>query len=502
MEKKINIHSESDIKITQGPHSHPTKIHKDSLKMISVNDFDKESDCKFCFKSLAHNVGKSQKKITTSHMLPTILHKGSLSINSDNFVYSWTKLHLLSFLTGSKVIAQDKTGKFLFPSPTFIDCQEWQIKPDLSKNVVIEGMVIEDKKGLVLVDKKIMAKFKGIISDMLGQLVKSFFGGGPVSLKVNLFEPKSTLQRIADYWSFAIQYLTKAALADSALERVKYVLAFIASGFYISTKQLKPFNPLIGETFQGEFENGAKVYVEHISHYPNYARFLIIDENFKLHGYYEFKASPNMWGSQITVHQTGPTTIEFPKTRDKLVYNMPEVLLLNASSEKDRIAQWVGTTVVSDEKNGLQAFMKFAHNSKYVHGFDGVIYSHQFPKTPYKHFDHVKRCNGYDISKVDKYVNKNLQLGKISGSWLKDLKIDEEVLWDINVHIPDWIRPLTNVLPSDGRFREDLIWLYRSFTANNEAERLKYQEYAQGWKVAIEIVQRKEREIKKKNKKK
>jgi hypothetical protein len=442
------------------------------------------------------------RRYQSQHLLPIYIEKGMKAIeNEDPFIFSWTSLHLLSFLTGAKSIKKNSKNNHLHhPSPTFIDHKEWQIKPNLTKEEILYGMIVDDKKGLLLVDRNIMKKFRGIISDMIKQILSVWLR--PISLKVVLFEPKSILHRISEYWSFAPQFLNKAALADSALERMKYVIAFAIGGLYIPTKQLKPFNPLIGETFQGEFENGAKVYVEHISHYPNYARFLIIEDNFKIHGYFEFNAKTEGLGSKILVTQQGPITIEFLKTKETVVYNMPTIKLLNASSEEGRSAIWMGTIVFSDIKNNLQSFVQFALDEKYVHGFNGLIYENEFPSGEYNHYEHVKKCEGIKDLIKNKNIIKSKVLGNIKGSWLSELKIDEELLWDINTHIPNWIRPSTKVLPSDGRFREDLIWLFRSFNSSIESQRIKYEEYAQGWKVAIEQVQRAEREIRKKNKKK
>jgi len=70
--------------------------------------------------------------------------------------------------------------------------------------------------------------------------------------------------------------------------------------------------------------------------------------------------------------------------------------------------------------------------------------------------------------------------------------------WHIDSFIPNWIRPVTEVIPSDGRFREDLIWLLRAHNTKNEKEKVLYESYSQGWKVTIEQIQRAEREIKKK----
>ena len=55
------------------------------------------------------------------------------------------------------------------------------------------------------------------------------------------------------------------------------------------------------------------------------------------------------------------------------------------------------------------------------------------------------------------------------------------------------MRPVKNCIPSDGRFREDLIWLYRSFNADNDEEKKIYLDISQEWKVMMEEFNRWER---------
>ena len=69
-------------------------------------------------------------------------------------------MHLLSFLTGSKNIKrQSKTNHLNYPSPTFIEHKELQVMPKLKRQDILEGMIVDDKRGLTLVDKNIMKKF-------------------------------------------------------------------------------------------------------------------------------------------------------------------------------------------------------------------------------------------------------------------------------------------------------------------------------------------------------
>ncbi len=56
-----------------------------------------------------------------------------------------------------------------------------------------------------------------------------------ISLPIKIFEPKSSIQRIVDMWSFAPKYLKQASETSNHLERFKLVIAFAMSGVYICT---------------------------------------------------------------------------------------------------------------------------------------------------------------------------------------------------------------------------------------------------------------------------
>ena len=80
----------------------------------------------------------------------------------------------------------------------------------------------------------------------------------------------------------------------------------------------------------------------------------------------------------------------------------------------------------------------------------------------------------------------------IGGSWLESITFDDKDYWDIDEHAPDrqvphypeaakqdsdYKSPATNmILPSDWRYREDLIWLIYGF-----------QEPAAAWKSKLEV---------------
>ena len=94
---------------------------------------------------------------------------------------------------------------------------------------------------------------EGIVMELVRTAGKTLMEGKNVvgvSLPVRIFEPRSTIERICDLWSFGPIYLSRAASINDPVERMKNVMTFSIAGLYLGCKQLKPFNPILGETFQ------------------------------------------------------------------------------------------------------------------------------------------------------------------------------------------------------------------------------------------------------------
>jgi len=388
-----------------------------------------------------------------------------------------------------------------FPIPYFIDPEKLQIKPDLSRESVLYGMSIDSKLGLVLMDPEIIKKFKGLVGEIIKQVLKAIFGS-PISLPVRIFEPKSTLQRVCDYWCYAPIFLSKAAECRDALERMKLVISFAIGGLYLSTKQLKPFNPLLGETFQGQFDDGSKIYAEHISHHPTLSTFYLKgrEDLYKLSAYFDFTTATESFGSVLKVYQKGPVTVTFnnklgavPTGNERVQYCMPTIKLLNSNSEINRASIFFEDMIFVDTKNNLKAIVSFGTDKKQIHSFSGKIIKGAF--------DSKYKFNIEGINAEKGQVSKSLKqpaLCEISGSWLNSLSFDGKSYWNIDQFVPAFIKPDTHVLPSDGRFREDLIWLYRSWNAEDDETKKAYETFSQSWKLLIETVQRADREERKK----
>ena len=71
-----------------------------------------------------------------------------------------------------------------------------------------------------------------------------------VILQVNFNEPISMLQRLTEEMEYS-ELLDKAATCESSLEQMCYVAAFTTSSYSTTSARTgKPFNPLLGETFE------------------------------------------------------------------------------------------------------------------------------------------------------------------------------------------------------------------------------------------------------------
>jgi len=101
---------------------------------------------------------------------------------------------------------------------------------------------------------------------ILGQAIG--FDITTITLPVNLNEPMSFLTRLVE----GIQYsdlLEKAALCETSTQRLLYVSLFAISFYCSAERTSKPFNPLLGETYEFTDEKrGIKVITEQVSHHP------------------------------------------------------------------------------------------------------------------------------------------------------------------------------------------------------------------------------------------
>ena len=207
-------------------------------------------------------------------------------------------------------------------------------------------------------------------------------------------------------------------------------------------------------------------------------------------------------GNEMTIVQKGPVIIKFPELNESFVGHIPFVKVVNARSESKRATLFFGSLICVDQKHNYKCWIEFNFNKKCFHEVRGCTMNYEFPED-YKYDANKEWVFGNEF-KMDKDIktnqkktkmNDNYSINeKISGSFIQHLKIGDDIIWDITKNLPDPISPVKYCIPSDGRFREDLNWLYRSFyfADNNEEEEI-YREIGMKWKVMMEEFNRWER---------
>lgn len=369
---------------------------------------------------------------------------------------------------------------------------------------------LEDYKvtehGIICVNQEIVNSQAGVFKEIAVQLAKNIFRGGSVislSLPIRVFEEKSMLEKYCDWWVHAPNLLKQAGKLSDPLESLKHVICFGISSLHFSASQAKPFNPLLGETYQGEFTDGTKLYLEHTSHHPCVTNFYIKDINdlYTISGYFDMQPEGTMkmlLTNYVYLLHKGKSTVHLKKTNQKIDYQIPK-LHFGGIVYGERVSYWEGYMKFEDRKNNIKAVVQFKPKNCRFHDVYGEIYTHDFAKEKKD-----KKKEFYESTIKHPFpTDRSLVLSTISGSYLETLNFDNKPFLNIrNLDLNNLIQETDNkVLPSDWRYREDINWLTKAVNIKKDSDlKKKYEDYAQEWKLALEAQQRHERKIREKKK--
>ncbi|XP_071284332.1 oxysterol-binding protein 1 isoform X2 [Agelaius tricolor] len=138
---------------------------------------------------------------------------------------------------------------------------------DISLDEQYKHQVEDTKK-----EKRTRIPYKPNYSLNLWSIMKNCIGKelSKIPMPVNFNEPLSMLQRLTEDLEYH-ELLDRAARCESSLEQLCYVAAFTVSSYSTTVfRTSKPFNPLLGETFELDRleENGYRSLCEQVSHHP------------------------------------------------------------------------------------------------------------------------------------------------------------------------------------------------------------------------------------------
>ena len=415
--------------------------------------------------------------------------------------------------TGLKpnVLTNDKpVGPFSFFDPK--NFKEKEHRPDVpcyltpdelfrplvtEKEKVFAGWEIQKNGDLKFTDSEVKKKQSGVLFSVIKDAASKLMDGKGIvglSLPVKIFETRSIIERLCDLFTYSSHYLNQAAACQKPEDRIKFILGSVFAACPLGLGQLKPFNPLLGETYQATLADGTTIECEHISHHPPISYFYVKSKEYKIYGHITING--HIHANSLDGANEGWYTVEFNDGK-KFKFCLPSMniwgLLMGT-----RGLQIKAAIVVLDEATKTKGVLKFAADMKTgltsmftttQHDIvRGLIYRYDEAK----HQQVIKKHHDKWLVTINDLAHMSdvkEEIFKLEGSWLRELRCGGELLWSLDRDLKNgqphvWI---DNPLPSDVRFREDLICLIR-----------KNEELSQTWKTKLEEQQRHERALRKK----
>lgn len=167
-------------------------------------------------------------------------------------------------------------------------------------------------------------------------------------MPVALNEPLNLLQRLCEELEYS-ELLDKAAEVEDPYERMVYVAAFAVSAYASSYSRAgnKPFNPLLGETYECIREDkGFRFLSEQVSHHPPISACYADSRNFIF--WQEARIKTKFWGKSMEFQPLGKVHLLLPLTGDTYTWNKVTTCVHNIFSNQRWVDQY-GELYITNE---------------------------------------------------------------------------------------------------------------------------------------------------------
>ncbi|BGP01955.1 Oxysterol-binding protein 3 [Rhodotorula toruloides] len=185
-----------------------------------------------------------------------------------------------------------------------------------------------------------------------------------ISFPVTMNEPLSALQRLAEELEYS-ELLDRAAAAKDPVERLTLVAVFAISGTagnkFRSSR--KPFNPLLGETYECiRPDKGFQFVSEKVSHHPPVLAFHSDAPQRGWQVFGHIAPSQKFWGRSMEVFVHGDYCIRFSDNSETFHIRKPSSFVRNLVAGT-KYLEVVGDLVVTTDSSSAQATISFKEGS-------------------------------------------------------------------------------------------------------------------------------------------
>ncbi|KAB0362464.1 hypothetical protein FD754_006620 [Muntiacus muntjak] len=199
-----------------------------------------------------------------------------------------------------------------------------------------------------------------------------------VSMPVQLNEPLNTLQRLCEELEYS-SLLDRASRTADPCERMVYIAAFAVSA-YSSTYHragCKPFNPVLGETYECERpDRGFRFISEQVSHHPPISACHAESENFIF--WQDMKWKNKFWGKSLEIVPVGTVNVSLPRFGDHFEWNKVTSCIHNILSGQRWIEHYGEVLIRNTQDSSCHCkltFCKAKYWSSNIHEVQGAVFS-------------------------------------------------------------------------------------------------------------------------------
>lgn len=260
-----------------------------------------------------------------------------------------------------------------------------------------------------------------------------------ITMPVIFNEPLSFIQRLCEYMEYS-RLLQRASMVEESIKRLEMVTAFAISALASQLERLgKPFNPLLGETFEYKREDlGFHWISEQVSHHPPQSAFYAsgTDPNSPFHFRGCVHPKLKFWGKTVEIEPKGVIRTDFPNHDEYYTWSNPKCSVHNIVVGKLWMEQH-GVMKIVNHKTGERCVVTFKPYSWFkndLNKVEAVIYDSENRPVRYIHGNWTKYVYVLDEEANQSYL-ASMTSGEASTKTKKKKKVptnnDEDLMSDV-----------------------------------------------------------------------
>ncbi|RWS28289.1 oxysterol-binding protein-related protein 1-like protein [Leptotrombidium deliense] len=229
-----------------------------------------------------------------------------------------------------------------------------------------------------------------------------------ITIPVHFNEPLSLLQRISENTEY-IDLLDLANDCDDPLQRLEYVCAFAVGSYSYNINRLtKPFNPLLGETYELiDEEKGFRLIAEQVSHHPPISAFHVESPKYSFYGSQHPKL--RFWGKFVEIKPEGSLTVKLNSYNETYTWKGVNSCVHNIIVGQLWFEQY-GNMEIINHSNGFKANLNFKPAGwfgKDLHRVEGFITSKDGTKLRFVYGKWTDYMKSVDVEDYNEYMKEH-----------------------------------------------------------------------------------------------